>query len=156
MPGATLNGVSVLVAGAGFAGLAAAPDLTARGATVRVVEARDRVGGRVWTIRDGFVDGQHAEAGGDMIDEAQQAIRALADDLGLKIVRILTGGFTYARPDRRGNLRLVPRTSANGWERLTLELKDLSQRYRWAERRWDSPVSADIARRSVAQWLDDI
>jgi len=126
------------------------------GATVRVVEARDRVGGRVWTIRDGFIDGQHAEAGGDMIDEAQQAIRTLADDLDLRAVRILSGGFTYARPDRRGNLRLVPRTSSNGWERLTHELRDLSRRYRWAERRWDSPVSADIARRSVAQWLDEV
>ncbi|HKA39928.1 MAG TPA: NAD(P)/FAD-dependent oxidoreductase, partial [Burkholderiales bacterium] len=49
MAGATLNGVSVLVAGAGLAGLAAAHDLTARGATVTVVDARDRVGGRVWT-----------------------------------------------------------------------------------------------------------
>jgi monoamine oxidase len=152
----SLSGKSVLVAGAGLAGLVAARDLANMGATVRVVEARDRVGGRVWTIRDGFVDGQHAEAGGDMIDEAQQAIRALAEDLGLKVVRILTGGFTYARPDRRGNLRLVPRTSANGWERLTHELQDLSRRYRWAERRWDSPVSADIARHSVAQWLDAV
>ncbi len=59
-----LNGVSVLVAGAGLAGLAAARDLTALGASVTVVEARDRVGGRVWTIRDGFKDGQHAEGGG--------------------------------------------------------------------------------------------
>ena len=157
MPADTsLSGKSVLVAGAGLAGLVAARDLADMGANVRVVEARDRVGGRVWTIRDGFVDGQHAEAGGDMIDEAQQAIRALVDELGLKAVRILSGGFTYARPDRRGNLRLVPRTSANGWQRLTHELQDLSRRYRWAERRWDSPVSADIARRSVAQWLDEI
>ena len=156
MPGdTTLSGKSVLVAGAGLAGLVAARDLADMGANVRVIEARDRVGGRVWTLRDGFVDGQHAEAGGDMIDEAQHAIRGLVDELGLRTVRILSGGFTYARPDRKGNLRLVPRTSANGWERLTHELQDLAQRYRWAERRWDSPVSADIARRSVAQWLDD-
>jgi len=152
----SLSGKSVLVAGAGLAGLVAARDLADMGANVRVVEARDRVGGRVWTIRDGFVDGQHAEAGGDLIDEAQQAIHALVDDLGLRLIRILAGGFTYARPDRRGNLRLVPRTSANGWERLTHELREFSQRYRWAERRWDSPVSTDIARRSVAQWLDEV
>ena len=31
----------------------------------------------------------------------------------------------------------------------------LARRYRLAERRWDSPITADIARRSVAQWLDD-
>jgi len=50
-----LAGASVLVAGAGLAGLAAAHDLVAAGATVTVVEARDRVGGRVWTIGSGFV-----------------------------------------------------------------------------------------------------
>ena len=71
-----LSGVSVLVAGAGLAGLTAAYDLAAMGAAVTVVEARDRVGGRVWTIRDGFADRQHAEAGGDMIDDSQDEIRA--------------------------------------------------------------------------------
>ena len=43
--------------------------------TVTVIDVRDRVGGRVWTIRDGFAEGQHAEAGGDLIDEDQHEIR---------------------------------------------------------------------------------
>src|SRR5206468_389937 len=64
----TLEGVSVLVAGAGLAGLAAARDLADAGATLTVVDARDRVGGRVWTIHDGFADRQHAEGGGDLIE----------------------------------------------------------------------------------------
>lgn len=42
----------VLVIGAGVAGLAAAQRLSARGLRVRVVEARDRLGGRIWTIHD--------------------------------------------------------------------------------------------------------
>jgi phytoene dehydrogenase-like protein len=41
----------VIVIGAGMAGLAAARELVARGASVLVLEARDRVGGRVWTDR---------------------------------------------------------------------------------------------------------
>ena len=61
----TLRGVSVIVAGAGLAGLSAALDLLAMGADVTILEARDRVGGRVWTIREGFAEGQHSEAGGD-------------------------------------------------------------------------------------------
>ena len=64
-----LGGVSVLVAGAGLAGLAAARDLMLNGADVTVVDARRRVGGRVWTIREPFAERQHAEAGGDLIDD---------------------------------------------------------------------------------------
>ena len=67
-----LEGVSVLVAGAGLAGLVAARDLAALGAAVTVVEARDRVGGRVWTVRQGFADGQYGEAGAEMIDETHE------------------------------------------------------------------------------------
>jgi monoamine oxidase len=151
----TLNGISVLVAGAGLAGLVAARDLADMGATVRVVEARDRLGGRVWTLRDGFVDGQHGEAGGDMIDESQKSIRSLADELGLRQVRILSGGFAYARADRSGNVRMLARSAANGWERMTRALAPIAQRFRWGERRWDSPIAEEIARQSVAQWLDE-
>ena len=63
-----LAGVSVIVAGAGLAGLAAARELEARGAAVTVVEARGRVGGRVWTLRECFAGRQHAEAGADLIE----------------------------------------------------------------------------------------
>ena len=81
------------------------------GADVTVVDARDRVGGRVWTIRDGFAEGQHAEAGGDLIDEGQHEIRKLAEELGLKLTRILRGGFGYARPDASGKTRIVTRSA---------------------------------------------
>ena len=42
----------VVVVGAGVAGLAAARRLVAAGANVAVLEARDRVGGRILTVRD--------------------------------------------------------------------------------------------------------
>ena len=44
--------VDVIVIGAGVAGLAAAADLARRGRRVRVYEARDRIGGRIHTIRE--------------------------------------------------------------------------------------------------------
>jgi monoamine oxidase len=151
-----LHGASVLVAGAGLAGLAAAYDLTAMGATVTLVEGRDRVGGRVWTIRDGFAEGQHAEGGGDMIDEEQFEIRELAERLGLKLARILRGGFGYVRPDAAGKAKIVGRTSSRGWDRMAEALAPLTKPYKLAERRWDSPITADLSRRSVAAWLDEI
>jgi monoamine oxidase len=154
--GTALNGVSVLVAGAGLAGLAAAYDLIAMGAGVTVVDVRDRVGGRVWTIHDGFAEGQHAEAGGDMIDGEQLQIRELAQQVGLKLTRILRGGFGYVRPDASGHPRILPRSSVRGWDRLAEELKPFVTPYLLAEQRWDSPVTANMARRSVAAWLDQI
>jgi monoamine oxidase len=147
--------VSVLVAGAGLAGLTAAFDLLEMGATVTVVEARDRVGGRVWTIRDGFSDRQHAEAGGDMIDDAQREIRDLASSLGLTLTRILRDGFGYVRSDKSGQPKIVARSALRGWERLADALSALVRQYRLAEQRWDSPIAADLARRSVSQWLDE-
>lgn len=152
----TLHGVSVLVAGAGLAGLSAAYDLLALGATVTVADARDRVGGRVWTIRDGFAEGQHAEAGGDMIDEDQHEIRELSNSLGLKLTRILRGGFGYVRADNTGKPRIVARTAVRGWERLAEAIRPLTKPYTLAERRWDSPITADLARRSVSSWLNEI
>ena len=109
----SLRGVSVLVAGAGLAGLAAARDLLTRGAEVTIIEARDRVGGRVWTLRDGFVEQQHAEAGGDMIDEEQREIRELAGELGLTLTRILRGGFGYVRADGSGKPKIVQRDASS-------------------------------------------
>jgi len=152
----SLSGTSVIVAGAGLAGLAAAHDLTKMGAGVIVVDARDRVGGRVWTVRDGFAEGQHAEAGGDLIDEEQQEIRGLARDLGLATTRILRGGFAYVRPDGSGRPRILARGAARGWDRLAETLEGTIRPFRLAERRWDSPISAAIAKRSFATWLDEV
>ena len=151
-----MNGVSVLVVGAGLAGLSAARDLTALGATVTVVEARDRVGGRAWTIREGFKDGQHAEGGADLIDGAQEEIHKLAAELGLELTRILRSGWGFVRPDGRGRPQIVRHGVARGWERLAKQVSAFSEPYRLAERRWESPIVADIARKSVAEWLRSI
>ena len=150
-----LSGVSVLVAGGGLAGLCAARDLTAWGAHVTLIEARERVGGRVHTARQGFVESQHAEAGGDMIDEDHYEVHQLAKDLRLSLVRILKGGFAYAKPGADGTVRIINRSVGRAWEQLSEALGDAGRPYRLAERRWESPIAQDLARRSVAQWLDD-
>jgi monoamine oxidase len=151
-----LTGATVLVAGAGLAGLSAAYDLSALGAEVTVVDARDRIGGRVWTIRDGFEDRQHAEAGGDMIDEDQQEIRELCRELGLTLKHILRGGFGQVRMDGADQPGIVDHGASYSWDRLRDSLRDAIRLYRLAERRWDSPIVSSLARGSVAAWLDDI
>src|ERR1044071_8269240 len=103
-----LRGTSVLVVGAGLAGLSAAVRLRKDGARVTVVEARDRVGGRVMTIRNVFANGQHAEAGGDFIDQGQEDIRLLADQYGLTVQKILRHGFSFVRYKERGHIHGRP------------------------------------------------
>ena len=61
---------SVIVIGAGLAGLAAAFELMQSGYEVTVLEARARAGGRVETLREPFARGLHAEAGALFVPES--------------------------------------------------------------------------------------
>lgn len=58
---------SIIIIGAGAAGLVAAYELERAGHDVTVLEARDRVGGRIYTLREPFSDGLFAEAGASRI-----------------------------------------------------------------------------------------
>ena len=78
------NDRSVTVIGAGLAGLAAAYDLQRAGWHVTVLEARDRVGGRVHTLR-GFSHGLVAEAGGEFIDHDHTRMLAFAKEFKLSL-----------------------------------------------------------------------
>src|SRR3954470_13264415 len=147
-----LAGSRAVLAGAGLAGLSAARALETRGANVTIVEARDRVGGRVWTLRDGFAGRQHAEAGADLIEAEQEQVLKLAQEMGLKPVRILRDGFGFYGPDARGNRRIHqgPGRFATIGKLLTSEIED----FKSCEERWDSAVGARLARTSVWDWLE--
>jgi len=73
------------VVGAGLSGLVAANEVQRAGHEVVVLEARDRVGGRVFTIREGLHDGQYADVGAEIIYHGQDNITHLcaAHDLEL-------------------------------------------------------------------------
>ena len=75
----------IAVVGAGLAGLTAAYRLKQKGYQATVYEATSRMGGRCWTIRGAFADGQLAEHGGEAIDSNHQAIKQLAQELGLDL-----------------------------------------------------------------------
>jgi len=93
------NGFSVVVLGAGLAGLSSAYELRKAGYAVTVLEARDRVGGRNWTVRRGskvahveapdqtcaFDDGQYFNAGPARIPSHHQATLGYCKELGVEM-----------------------------------------------------------------------
>ncbi|HKN80881.1 MAG TPA: NAD(P)/FAD-dependent oxidoreductase [Actinomycetota bacterium] len=89
--------VDVIVVGAGFAGLAAALGLHDAGASVMVVEARDRVGGRVHSVE--LENGELAELGAEWIFSDDEVLQATVDRLGLLACE---AGVDYLRREPRG------------------------------------------------------
>jgi monoamine oxidase len=88
----------ITIVGAGLAGLSAAYTLRQAGYLADVYEAADRVGGRCWTLRGAFNDGQIVEHGGELIDQGHTAIRQLAQSLGLTLDNLLQAEKNGAEP----------------------------------------------------------
>jgi len=111
--------VDVAVVGAGLSGLAAARQLVRQGRSVAVLEARDRVGGRV--LNESIGDDVVVEVGGQWVGPTQDRVLALIEDLGLS---------TYATYDDGDKL---------------FEFNGRIRRYRGEVPRLNPVVLADIA-----------
>jgi monoamine oxidase len=92
----------VIVVGAGLAGLSAARDMMNGGTDVLVVEARNRLGGRVEQTT--LPDGRIVQLGGEVIGPFHESYLGLAEELGLTIVPSfpqLPGEDTWVLADGR-------------------------------------------------------
>lgn len=93
----------VAVVGAGLAGLSAADELRLAGHEVAVLEARDRVGGRVWSRE--LDNGATVEMGAEFILPGNMYVRELADRFGLGL---WDKGMRYGRREPRGASEVPP------------------------------------------------
>jgi monoamine oxidase len=89
------TGRKVIVLGGGLAGLSAAWELQKLGFEVTVLEGQKRVGGRVWTVREGFEDGQFAEIGAVRIPDSHERTLAYCEELGLELTEFPDGEPLY-------------------------------------------------------------
>ena len=121
----------VAIVGAGVAGLAAMRELEGRGILTRVLEARDRIGGRIHTIRDSRVP-HPIELGAEFVHGEAAEVVEVAGDAGL-LMYAVEGKRWRSRGGRLSRLE-------DFWERLHTVMRHLD-----AEKR----------DRSFAQFLDD-
>jgi monoamine oxidase len=73
----------VVIVGAGLAGLAAGYELKRAGHHPIILEAQQRVGGRIYTLRDPFTEGLYAEVGAMRIPRAHSLTMAYIEKFGL-------------------------------------------------------------------------
>jgi monoamine oxidase len=114
----------VIVIGAGAAGLAAADELSRAGRSVLVLEARDRIGGRVWTRRMSGLD-IPVELGGEFVHGKAAVTHGLLRRAGMRTV----ASGRVQRYAARGRLRPVDpfkQAQLAMRDRSALQLRDLS------------------------------
>lgn len=127
-----------VVIGAGLAGLAAAYKLKNAGWNVTVLEARDRIGGRVFSHKDART-GLICELGAEWVGESHERVKALCRDFGIPLQKhqfedyLLRDGRVY----RPGEWSFSPQAKTafekliNGYEKLTPSQKIKLDKYDW-------------------------
>lgn len=145
----------VVIVGAGAAGLTAANELKKAGLSVAVLEARDRVGGRLWTD---VIDGAMLEIGGQWISPDQTALIETVDELGLDTFsRYREGDSVYVGPDGvahrfTGEMFPVAPETEEAIARVT-EMLDAMVAEIDPDRPWAHPKAAEWDAVSWDTWL---
>lgn len=135
MPPTLGKGVHVVVLGAGIAGLVSAYELERAGFLVTLLEARDRVGGRAWTVRDGdkiemngeetqtarFSDGIYFNAGPARIPSFHQGLIGYCEKFGVPLeVEVNSSRSAYVMAADGSKIRM--RTAINDMRGRIAEL----------------------------------
>jgi monoamine oxidase len=146
----------VCVIGAGYAGLTAARRLTQGGRSVVVLEARDRVGGRVWTHDLG--GGSAVDRGAGWVAPGHDAIQGLARELGVSLYKTYTAGshLLIGGGRTRRYKGVVPLMGPVPVITLTLALARLDRMAKQlpVDAPWNAKKAAEWDGRTIASWLE--
>jgi len=147
--------VDACVVGAGYAGLTAARRLTQGGSTVAVLEARDRIGGRIWTQQ--LSDGSPVDRGGAWLGPAHDAIFALAREVEVATYKTWVHG-AHLLVDN-GRIRrytgLIPKISPLAIVTIALAQLRIDRMAKGLpiDAPWTAKHASEWDSRSVADWI---
>jgi monoamine oxidase len=155
MPDPQTRDADLVVIGAGLAGLSAARTAAAAGASVVVVEARDRVGGRV--LNEDIGGGNVVEVGAQWIGPTQDRLAALAARLGVETFPTYGEGENVI--EYGGRLRRYRGTIPRINPVVLLDVERAQRRLNRMARRvpldapWEAPHAADLDGQTAATWM---
>lgn len=149
------KGKRIVVVGGGFSGLACAYELKAAGYDVTVIEARNRVGGRVLSFND-FIPGRNVEGGGELIGSNHPHWILYKDRFNLEFYDVSEEEDLDA-PIVLGGKVMSGDEGASLWEGFegaAATMNTLAATID-AERPWLSPGAAELDKRSLADWIKE-
>lgn len=152
------TGKRVVVIGAGFAGLACAYELKAAGYEVTVVEARNRIGGRVLSANAAnqreFAKGRNVEFGGELIGSNHPAWVGYAKTFGLELMDV-TDDESAMMPIVLDRKRLSADDAARVWEEAQKALAQMNALAASVpeDQPWDTADAARLDAMTVQEWI---
>lgn len=143
----------VVVVGGGFAGLACAYELRSAGCDVTVVEARNRVGGRVLSFGD-FIPGRNMEGGAELIGSNHPTWVAYAEKFKLEFLDVVEDDALEA-PIILNGKQLAGEEVEKLWEELDKAVSEMNGDAAKVveDEPWKTPDAAALDKKTVAEWI---
>ena len=142
--------VDFCVVGAGYAGLTAALRLRQAGRSVAVLEARDRVGGRIWSAP--LSDGTPIDIGGHWVGPTQRRILALAQEMKVPIFESHTKGSVVFLNNEGKAVRDLPSHISMEMEEARRKLDAMASEVP-LETPWLAPHAAEWDLQTIGGWM---